>query len=336
MEKLPKQNLGNSDLELSNLGLGTWAIGGDSWTMGWGKQSRQDSIYAIHEALDAGINWIDTAPAYGFGEAELVVAEALQTWENDVIVATKCGILEKEGSGGDMIRFASRATILKEVEESLKRLRVECIDLYQIHWAEPAERIEEAFQTLLDLKQAGKVRWVGVCNYTTEQLQTISQLGALTSLQPLYNLLDRGIEETTLPWCQENNCGVIVYSPMQSGIITDKVSAGWVASLEASDWRKKLTTHHRIKHIHPPFQEHYLEYLNKLREIAARSDHNIGQLAIAWTIKHPQVTAAIVGARKKGQISDLISAGNWEITAEDLADIELATKNYKGAISDLA
>ena len=218
------RRLGNTDLDLTPVGFGTWAIGGGDWGMGWGPQEEKDSIGSILEGLESGINWIDTAHAYGFGLSEEIVGKALREWGQPVIVATKCGVL----SNADKTprRFASRETILEEVENSLRRLQVETIDLYQLHWPEPDENIEEAWQTLLDLQAQGKIRWPGVSNYSASQLGRAAALGPVSSLQPRYSLLNRQIEdEGQMDWCRENNCGIVCYSPMESGLLTGKVTA---------------------------------------------------------------------------------------------------------------
>ena len=249
------RKLGNSDLELSPVGFGTWAIGGDDWGMGWGPQEDADSIAAIHEALECGVNWIDTAHAYGFGKSEEVVGRALKEWSGEVIIATKCGVLPNE------VRFpyrdANREKILEEVEGSLKRLQVDCIDLYQLHWPELDEKVEEAWQTLLDLKDQGKIRWPAVCNYDVSHLERASKLGAVTSLQPRYSLLNRQIEtEGHMDWCRENNCGIVSYSPMESGLLTNKTTADWIDALPETDWRQHKPAHPVARNIHPPRRAH--------------------------------------------------------------------------------
>ena len=231
------RRLGNTDLDLTPVGLGTWAIGGDDWGMGWGPQDEADSIASILEALEAGINWIDTAHAYGFGLSEEVIGKAVKEWGQPVIFATKCGVLPNEDRTPN--RFTSKATILEEVEGSLKRLQTDCIDLYQLHWPEPDEGVEEAWQTLLDLQQQGKIKWAGVSNYSAAQLQRATALGTVSSLQPRYSLLNRQIEQKgQLDWCGLNNCGILCYSPMESGLLTGKVNEEWITNLPDTDWRK--------------------------------------------------------------------------------------------------
>jgi aryl-alcohol dehydrogenase-like predicted oxidoreductase len=323
--------LGNSDLELTPVGFGTWAIGGDDWGMGWGPQDEADSVTAILEGLEAGINWIDTAHAYGFGVAEEVVGKAVKEWGRPVILATKCGVLPNADRTPN--RFASRATILEEVEGSLKRLQTDCIDLYQLHWPEPDEGVEEAWQTLLDLKEQGKIRWPGVSNYSVDQLGRAAALGPVSSLQPRYSLLNRQLEtEGQLDWCDQNNCGIVCYSPMESGLLTGKVNEEWIANLADTDWRKHTPDHPVASLLHPPKQEPFLKLVSALDEIAAASGHTVGQLAVAWTLRQPVVTSAIVGARKTGQIAETVKAGDWQLSEEELQAIEAAHQEFTGAV----
>ena len=324
------RRLGNTDLNFTPVGLGTWAIGGDDWGMGWGPQDEADSIAAILEALEAGINWIDTAHAYGFGLSEEVVGKAVKEWGQPVTVATKCGVLPNEDRTPN--RFTSRATILEEVEGSLKRLQTDCIDLYQLHWPEPDESVEEAWQTLLDLQQQGKIKWAGVSNYSAAQLQRATALGPVSSLQPRYSLLNRQIEEEgQLDWCGANNCGIVCYSPMESGLLTGKVTEEWIANLPDTDWRKHKPDHPVSALLHPPRKEPFLKLVATLGEIAAGSAHTVGQLAVAWTLRRPEVTSAIVGARRPGQIAETVKAGSWALSAEELTAIEAAHKEFLAA-----
>lgn len=326
------RKLGNSDLHLSPIGLGAWAIGGDDWGMGWGPQEDADSIAAIHEALDCGINWIDTAHAYGFGKSEEVVGRAVKKWSGgEVIIATKCGVLPNE------VRFpyrdANREKIFEEVEGSLKRLQVDCIDLYQIHWPEPCEKVEEAWGTLLDLQQQGKIRWPAVCNYSAGHLARATALGPVTSHQPRYSLLNRQIETNgELDWCRENNCGIVCYSPMESGLLTNKTTAEWIDALPETDWRRHKPDHPVAANIHPPRREPFLKFLGTLDAIAKEAGHTIGQLAVAWTLRRSEVTSAIVGARRPGQITETAQAGDWILTDEELTAIEAAHADFLGAI----
>jgi aryl-alcohol dehydrogenase-like predicted oxidoreductase len=299
--------------------------------MGWGPQDEADSVTAILEGLEAGINWIDTAHAYGFGVAEEVVGKAVKEWGRPVILATKCGVLPNADRTPN--RFASRATILEEVEGSLKRLQTDCIDLYQLHWPEPDEGVEEAWQTLLDLKEQGKIRWPGVSNYSVDQLGRAAALGPVSSLQPRYSLLNRQLEtEGQLDWCDQNNCGIVCYSPMESGLLTGKVNEEWIANLADTDWRKHTPDHPVASLLHPPKQEPFLKLVSALDEIAAASGHTVGQLAVAWTLRQPVVTSAIVGARKTGQIAETVKAGDWQLSEEELQAIEAAHQEFTGAV----
>ena len=317
-------------MELTPVGFGTWAIGGDDWGMGWGPQEEADSVAAILEGLESGVNWIDTAHAYGFGVSEEVVGKAVKQWGKPVIIATKCGVLPNEDRTPN--RFTSRATILEEVEGSLKRLQTDCIDLYQLHWPEPDEGVEEAWQTLLDLKGQGKIRWPGVSNYSVNQLQRAATLGPVSSLQPRYSLLNRQIEaEGQLEWCRRNNCGIVCYSPMESGLLTGKVNEEWIANLADTDWRKHKPDHPVASLLHLPKQVPFLKLVSALGEIAASSGHTVSQLAVAWTLHQFEVTSAIVGARKIGQIAETVKAADWKLNEEELQAIETAHQEFNGA-----
>ncbi|MSU41615.1 MAG: aldo/keto reductase [Pedosphaera sp.] len=323
------RRLGNTDLHLTPIGIGTWAIGGGDWGMGWGPQEEQDSIDAILEGLESGINWIDTAHAYGFGLAEEMVSKALRQWGRPAIVATKCGVLPDEKQFPR--RLISRRTILEEVEGSLRRLRVETIDLYQLHWPEPDANVEEAWQTLLDLQAQGKIRWPAVSNFSAAQLQRAAHLGPVASLQPRYSLLNRQIETDQMPWCAANNCGMLVYSPMESGLLTGKVTDEWIAALPPNDWRRHKPEHPVAALLHPPKKAPFLQLVARLQDIARPSGHSVGQLAVAWTLARPEVTSAIVGARRRGQISEIAQAGDWRLSAEELIAIETAMAEFKRA-----
>ena len=234
---MKKNQLGESDLELSEIGLGTWAIGGGDWGMGWGKQNEEDSIASIVEALDQGINWIDTAHAYGFGVAEVAVGKALKEYNDDqIIVATKCGVLPEEGNKPR--RFISRETILEEVDGSLRRLKRDWIDLYQIHWPSPSENLIEAWETLQELKKVGKIRWAGVCNCWVNELDNLKNIAGYFQSANVQYARAPGRKRKVLPWAEQNNSGVLVYSPMHSGILTGKISSEWLNSLPQNDWRK--------------------------------------------------------------------------------------------------
>jgi len=322
------RRLGNSDLNLTPVGFGTWAIGGGEWGMGWGHQAEKDSIESILEGLEAGINWIDTAHAYGFGVSEEMVGKAVKEWGEDVIIATKCGVLPDENNSPK--RYTSRKTITEEVEGSLRRLQVEVIDLYQIHWPEPDDNIEEAWQTLLDLKTQGKIRWGGVSNYSVSQLERASKLGPISSLQPRYSLLDQQIQdEGQLDWCRNNNCGIVCYSPMESGLLTGKVNQEWIDNLPENDWRRHKSDHPVASLLHPPKLNPFLKLVEQLDAIANSSGHSVSQLAVSWTLCQREITSAIVGARKKGQIAETVKAAEWVLGESDLNAISSAIEDFQ-------
>jgi len=309
------RRLGHTDLDITLLGFGAWAIGGSGWAFGWGSQDDRESIAAIREAIDLGINWIDTAAIYGLGHSEEVVAAALEGVQNRPYVFTKCERVWNER--GEIGKSLKADSIRRECEASLKRLRVDVIDLYQIHWPEPAEDVEEGWETLNRLKAEGKVRWIGVSNFDAAQLARASTIAPVASLQPPYSMLRRDIEESILPYCLAHGIGTIVYSPMQSGLLTGSWSQERMAALPADDWRKE-----KNRHFQPPLFERNLQLVEVLRTIAARHGATPGQVAIAWTLRHPAVTAAIVGARKPGQLRDLLPAATLTLTATDLAAID--------------
>ncbi len=307
------RKLGNTDLELTTVGLGTWAIGGP-WQFGWGPQNDDDSLKAIFEAVDAGINWIDTAPAYGCGHSEIIVGKVLKQMKQKPIVATKCGLLWNERR--ERIPCLKRDSVLRECENSLKRLGVEAIDLYQMHWNQPAEDIEQAFEAMAQCAREGKVRYIGVSNFTAEQIETVQKIHPVASLQPPYSMLKREFEKNLLSFCKESNIGVIAYSPIQMGLLTGKFNAAKIAALPADDQRRAK----------PNFQEPQLtptlELVEKLKPIADRNSKTLAQLAIAWVLRTEEVTSAIVGARKPGQITETAPAGNWQLDAGDIEEIE--------------
>ena len=310
-----KRRLGNSDLHITPIGFGAWAVGGD-WLYGWGAQDDGDSIAAILRALELGINWIDTAAAYGLGHSEEVVARALAQWSGPrPYLFTKCGIVWDENRNiGYSLRAAS---VRRECEASLRRLNAEQIDLYQIHW--PTDKLDETLEgwgTLAELQKEGKVRWIGVSNFSREELQAAHAIAPLTSLQPPYNLIKRDVEAEILPWCRENGVGTIVYSPMGSGLLTGAMTRERAAALAPTDWRKR----------NPEFQEpklsQNLELVERLRTVGARHGRSPGETAIAWTLSKEAVTGAIVGARNARQVDGIIGAGSFRLTPEEIAEVE--------------
>jgi aryl-alcohol dehydrogenase-like predicted oxidoreductase len=310
------RRLGNSDLEITAIGIGAWAIGGAGYAFGWGDQDDDESIAAIRTALDVGLNWIDTAAVYGLGRSEEVVAKALQGVTNKPYVFTKCERTWDEN--GQIVKSLKRDSIRRECENSLKRLNVDVIDLYQIHWPEPEEDIEEGWTALAELKREGKVRHIGVSNFNAQQMARAQKIAPVTSLQPPYSLIRRAIEAEILPYALENNIGVIVYSPMASGLLSGKMTAERAANFPSDDWRSRS----------PEFQEPKLsanlKLATKLSEIAARHGRTAGEAAIAWTLHHPAVTAAIVGIRAPGQVNGVAGALTFRLTEPEVSEIESA------------
>ena len=301
-------------LNLSTIGLGTWAIGGTGWKHSWGPQDTGESISTIQRALELGINWIDTAPIYGLGHAEEVVGKAIKELGDKPIIATKCGLVwDKDRSISGCLK---KESIHSEVEASLKRLKIDVIDLYQIHWPMPDEDIEEAWSTMADLIKEGKVRYAGVSNFSVEQLKRIQLIHPVASLQPPYNMVERGIEEELLDYCSANNIGVIVYSPMQKGLLTEKLTRERVRNLPKDDHRREEP------HFREPKLSANLKLIEGLRSIAEKSGRTVAQLAIAWVLRHPKVNAAIAGARHPSQIEETAIAAEWVVSKEDITAIE--------------
>ncbi|GAB4201630.1 MAG: aldo/keto reductase [Roseiflexaceae bacterium] len=310
------RQLGFTDLHLTTIGFGTYALGGGEWQWGWGPQDDEDSVAAIRRAFDLGVNWIDTAPAYGLGRAEEIVGRAIAGRRNELAVATKCGLAWDEGSPNVYGRLKADS-IRRELDASLRRLRVDHIDLYQIHWPNPDEDIEEAWGVIAEAVQAGKVRYAGVSNFSVAQLQRAQAIHPVASLQPPYSMLERGVEEELLGYCAANRIGVVVYSPMQTGLLTGTFSHQRLAALPDNDFRK-----HNDPHFQEPALSANLALVEGLRPIAARNGRSVAQLAIAWVLHRPEVTSAIVGARRPSQIEETVAAGDWNLSAEDAAEIE--------------
>ena len=308
------RRLGSSDLLITPLGFGAWAVGGSGWAFGWGAQDDADSIASIHEALDLGINWIDTAPVYGLGHSEEVVARALDGVRERPYVFTKCERVWNEAR--EIGKSLKRDSIARECEASLRRLRVEVIDLYQIHWPEPEGDIEEGWAAVESLRKAGKIRHGGLSNFSAEQMKRVAPLGPITSLQPPYSAARREIEADILPYCEQNNIGVIVYSPMQSGLLTGAWTRERLAALPADDWRKGG------KQFQEPLFSRNLNLVEVLREVGAANSRSPGEVAIAWTLGHPAVTGAIVGARKAGQLREVAGAAGYRLSGAERARVE--------------
>ncbi len=322
------RQLGTSDLHLTTVGLGTWAHGGSGWRFAWGPQDDRESIAAIHRALDLGINWIDTAAVYGFGHAETVLGRALRerSDRHEVIVATKCGRVWDEGNPMPYGRLTA-ASVRRECEDSLRRLGIDVIDLYQIHWPDPEADIEEAWTTIAELIEEGKVRYGGVSNFNVDQMERVRRIHPITSLQPPYSMLRRDVEAEVLPYCARHGIGVIAYSPMQAGLLTGKFSKATVERLPEDDWRK------RSPFFTEPQLSVNLALVEKLRPIAERHGRTLPQLAIAWVLRRPEVTAAIVGARRPAQIEETAPAGDWRLGEEDIAEIDALLAERDAALA---
>jgi aryl-alcohol dehydrogenase-like predicted oxidoreductase len=308
------KQLGNSDMNITPIGVGAWAIGGGGWAFGWGPQDDNESVDAIRSALDRGINWIDTAAVYGLGHSEEVVAKALEGRSNKPFVFTKCERIWNENR--EIQKSLKRDSIRREVEASLRRLKLDVIDLYQIHWPEPDEDIEEGWTTMAELKAEGKVRHIGVSNFNVNQMARAQAIAPITSLQPPYSMISPEIEESILPHAAANNIGVIVYSPMKSGLLSGTMTKERIAAMPEDDFRRRT----------PQFQEpklsRNLELVELLREIGKRHGRTPGEVAIAWTLRTSAVTAAIVGMRSGSQVDGVIGAAEFRLSPEEIAKID--------------
>jgi aryl-alcohol dehydrogenase-like predicted oxidoreductase len=306
--------LGNSDLRITPIGFGAWAIGGGNWAFGWGSQDDRDSIAAIREALDAGVNWIDTAAVYGLGRSEEVVAKALEGVSNRPYVFTKCSrVWDERREIGNSLKADS---LRRECEASLRRLRVDRIDLYQIHWPQPDQDVEEGWTTLAELQREGKVRHIGVSNFSVTQMRRAMSIAPITSLQPRYSLIHREIEQEILPFAAQNNIGVIAYSPMGSGLLTGAMTRERIAAMPSDDWRR------RNADFQEPQLSRHLEGVKVLQAIGAAHHCTPGEVAVAWVLRNPAVTVAIVGARRPGQFQEVAGAASLTLSAEEVAKIE--------------
>jgi aryl-alcohol dehydrogenase-like predicted oxidoreductase len=315
--EMQTRKLGNSDLHITPVGFGAWAVGGSGWQFAWGSQDDTDSIAAIHRSLELGVNWIDTAAVYGLGHSEEVVARALKSWSGPrPYVFTKCGL--RWDAQGEVQKVLSVDSIRREVEDGLRRLAVDVIDLYQIHWPPDPDSpaLEEGWCTLANLKREGKVRWIGVSNFNVQQLRRAQAIAPVTSLQPRYSLVHREVEDEILPYCLNTGIGVIVYSPMASGLLTGAMTRERAAKLPKDDWRSG----------HPDFTNpnlaRNLALVDRLRVVAKRHKCSIGEVAIAWTLHNPAVTGAIVGARNAQQAEGVMRAGDLRLSNEAVNEIE--------------
>ena len=316
MEKtsLKTAALGQTGLEITRVGFGAWAIGGGGYDWGWGSQDDEDSIAAIHHAVERGVNWIDTAAQYGFGHSEEVVGRALAGLERRPYVFTKGG--QPEGPERTTIQSLRRDSLLREVEGSLERLGVEAIDLYQIHWPIPDEEIEEGWSTFAELKEQGLVRHIGVSNFDVKQLQRAQAIAPVETLQPQYSLIDRVVEDETLPFAEREGIGVIVYSPMASGLLSGAMTRERIDSLPKDDWRR------RSERYREPQLTRNLELVARLGVVAARRGSTPGAVAVAWALRNPAVDGAIAGFRRPDQVDPIVVAANLELDDGDLATIE--------------
>jgi len=307
------RTLGNSDLQLTAIGFGAWAIGGGNWEFAWGPQDDNESIAAIHRALDHGINWIDTAAIYGLGHSEEVVGRAVKSSSHRPLIFTKCSM--RWHPDRSIYRSLRKGSLTEEVENSLRRLGVETIDLYQIHWPNPETEIEEGWEKLARFKEEGKVRWIGVSNFSVEQMKRVQQIAPITSLQPPYSMLRRAIEDEVLPFCEQNNIGVINYSPMVSGLLTGAMTRERIAAFPADDWRR------RSVEMQEPRLTRNLRLVELLREIGEPHGVSPGVVAVAWTLHHKAITAAIVGGRSASQVDGLAPALTFRLSDSNYARI---------------
>jgi aryl-alcohol dehydrogenase-like predicted oxidoreductase len=308
------RKLGNSDLHITPLGVGAWAMGGGGWAFAWGDQDDQDSVAAIRAALDAGINWIDTAAVYGLGHSEEVVAKALEGVSKKPYVFTKCE--RRWDETGKISGSLKKDSVRKECEDSLRRLKLDVIDLYQVHWPQPDEDIEEGWTEMARLQQEGKVRWIGVSNFNVEQMKRAQKIATITSLQPPYSLLKREVEQDILPFAKQNNIGVIVYSPMRAGLLAGKMTKERAEKLPQDDWRS------RDSDFQEPKLSRNLELAELLRKIGEKHGRAPGEVALAWTLHNPAVTGAIVGLRRADQLNGTIGALDFRLTSEEVEHIE--------------
>jgi len=318
------RTIGQSDLKITPIGIGAWAIGGGKWEFGWGPQDDEDSIAAIHAGLDLGMNWIDTAAAYGLGHSETVVGRAIKEFRARSYIFTKCSLVWDEA--GKISHNLQAASIRREAEASLKRLGIDSVDLYQIHWAawhgaaESASpgSIEEAVGELAKLKAEGKIRHIGLSNFTAQQVQRALQIAPIASLQPQYSLLATEVESSILPFTLEHKIGVIVYSPMASGLLSGAMTRDRIAALPEDDWRK------HSPNFQEPLLSRNLRLVERLRSMGQHYNATPGEVAIAWTLRNPAVTGAIIGIRSARQARGIAGAANIRLSADDMRELEQA------------
>jgi aryl-alcohol dehydrogenase-like predicted oxidoreductase len=313
--------LGDSDLQITSIGFGAWAIGGGDWQYAWGPQDDRDSVGAIHAALDGGINWIDTAAVYGLGHSEDIVGKALKSSNSRPYIFTKSGMTW----GDDRQIVQTLKKIRLEVEASLERLGVERIDLYQVHWPVPDEELEEGWATMAELQREGKVRWIGASNFSVAQMERAMKIAPITSLQPPYSMINRAVEPEILPFCLAHGIGVINYAPMHSGMLTGAMSKERVTAMPENDFRRKA------KQYQEPLLSRNLELAELLKKIGQRHGVIAGVVAIAWTLHNPAITAAIVGGRSAKQIEQVLAAATFRLSDEEYAEIGEFLKQHLGA-----
>lgn len=317
---MEQNQLGMSGLHFTRVGIGSFAMGGEGWKASWGPQDDADSIAAIRTAFDLGVNWIDTAPIYGLGHAETIVGRALKDLPNRPLVATKCG---RRGDATSIYGDLSADGIRAECEQSLQRLGIDCIDLYQMHWPDPDRDIEEAWEIMSKLVEEGKVRFLGASNFSVDQMRRVMPIHPITSLQPPYSLLQRDVEEEILPFCLEHQIGVVGYSPMYKGLLSGAFTVERAATLPANDHRRTSPLFAQ------PKLDAVLEFVEDLRHLASLARRSVGELAIAWTLHHPAVTSAIVGLRNASQV-DVLSAATWHLDET----LYLAVDNALGRLEE--
>lgn len=314
---MQKRVLGNSDLEITPVGYGAWAIGGIGWEYSWGPQNDDDSIAAIRRSLDLGVNWIDTAAVYGLGHSEEIVSRALAGRSGaQPYVFTKCGL--RWNAQGRVYRSLKATSVRQECEASLRRLRIDVIDLYQIHWPpeDDGQELEEGWAALATLQREGKVRWIGVSNFSIEQMKRAQAMAPVTALQPPYSLIRRGIETAILPFCQREGIGVITYAPMASGLLTGAMTRERAKNLPPDDWRGRNPAF-----LEPDLSKN-LALVERLRAVGNRHVRSPGEVAIAWTLRNPLVTGVIVGARSVMQAEGVMRAADLRLSEDDIAQIE--------------
>jgi aryl-alcohol dehydrogenase-like predicted oxidoreductase len=323
------RKLGNSELDLTVIGLGTWAIGGGDWAFGWGDQDEDEAVSMVVKAVDLGINWIDTAAVYGFGQSESLVGKALRQIpaSRRPIIATKCG--RTHLGDGTIGKSLQRESVMAECEASLQRLGVDCIDLYQMHWPEPDEQIEEGWRTLVDLQRQGKVRYIGVSNHNLSQMTRLQSISPIHSLQPPYSMIARDVESETLPYCKQHGIGVICYSPMGKGLLTGSFTAARAKNLSEKDHRS------RDPRFQPPQLAINLAFVEGLTQIAYGLGCAVADLAIAWVLRRSEVTSAIVGARSPQQISQTVSAANCHLDAATITEIDRLIQQRERQLAEL-